>query len=314
MVYQELMKDITSEDPQFMSDPKKLMIDLATSATARTPPHLQKIIDKYNKAVMAYAWKSKGSVQPRDVLHGSFLKYDYNSCGRVTIDDFNRVSAELGIRLKDSDVALMVRWFDTDATQTVDYNEFTRQLFGEDIQTRALVLPQLSRKAAKLLAKKVENGTFGPGITNLKNRTVESIMSTHNSTHSLAGTRPMTTEDIPYSMSSGGSPNQRADNSRPLSSNPVSFGEQNPGFVFTSAAWKSHARNSMIEGLRAKEKIVQVVENKSIKEARRLVKRDMILAERNKLHDKLESIEQQRLDLVADYRQRQEVKKQQIHG
>ena len=53
------------------------------------------------------------------------------------------VCTELGVVMSPKELAEFVKWFDTNGSDMLDYNELTRQLFGEDIQTRSVRLPKV---------------------------------------------------------------------------------------------------------------------------------------------------------------------------
>jgi Ca2+-binding EF-hand superfamily protein len=145
MNYYLLIDDIVKKDPHFLED--ATVVDFASargnasSVTARAPIGAAKGSLIFRKAAEAYARKSGGYVEPRDVLHGTFVRFDTRADGRVDTRTLRMVCDTLGVRINDRDMKVMIAWFDTDGTERLDYNELTRQLFGEDIATRPVKLP-----------------------------------------------------------------------------------------------------------------------------------------------------------------------------
>ena len=82
-------------------------------------------------------------MEPRDLLHGSFLRFDKKLNGRVDVDGVRSICQELGVRMDDRELAAFTTWFDTNGSDSLDYNELVRQLYGDDVMTRSLKLPKL---------------------------------------------------------------------------------------------------------------------------------------------------------------------------
>jgi len=82
-------------------------------------------------------------------MHGTFLRFDPSHSGKVTQKSLEDVSKILKIRLPTEDANALVTWFDTDGSKLLDYNEFTKQLYGGDVLTRPLSLPSFSSKTMK---------------------------------------------------------------------------------------------------------------------------------------------------------------------
>ena len=94
-------------------------------------------IERFRMAALAYSRKSQGKVEPRDVLHGTFLRFDAQQCGRINEKGVRDVCSELGIRLKEHDLQTFITWFDTNGSDCLDYNELVRELFGDDVLTKS---------------------------------------------------------------------------------------------------------------------------------------------------------------------------------
>jgi Ca2+-binding EF-hand superfamily protein len=157
MVYSELIKDMTADGTHFMEDNKAMIATLSEAATSRTPADISQVIDKFRVAVDKFVMKSQGDLKARDVFHGTCLRFDPHRTGRLNKESVLSVAKALGVRLKEAtELGSLVTWFDTNASDWLDYNEFTKQLYGDDISTRAIKLPHLSKHAAAIMAAKTQ--------------------------------------------------------------------------------------------------------------------------------------------------------------
>jgi hypothetical protein len=145
MHYMLLIDDLLEEDPHFLSDKT---IDLSKTATARTPPNVSKSIRKLKAIADLYIIKSKGMLSGRDLLHGTMVRYDSEVTGRLDLRQLTKACHALKCQISESDLIALVNWFDTNGTQMFDYNEFTRQLYGEDMGTKPIELPNLGANCA----------------------------------------------------------------------------------------------------------------------------------------------------------------------
>ena len=142
MHYQFLADEILKEDAHFLRDAK--IVDRSFNATTRTPPLVVQVLSKFRRAGDIYTNKSKGKLEARDVIHGTFLRFDASRSGHVDMDGLKAVVRELKITdITGSDLTLTIKWFDTNGSLTLDYNSFIRQMFGADITTETLSLPQV---------------------------------------------------------------------------------------------------------------------------------------------------------------------------
>ena len=144
MHYMELLKDMAVEEGSFLTEPENTGL---IPATNRTPVDVESNLRRYKQCVNAYSRKSGGVLQPRDLLHGTFLRFDHQGHGRLDASGVMAASKELGVRMTDKEVMDLVTWFDTDGTRQMDYNAFTAQMFGDDIMTKSLQLPKLHKLA-----------------------------------------------------------------------------------------------------------------------------------------------------------------------
>jgi hypothetical protein len=79
---------------------------------------------------------------------------------------FKSAATELRAKtVTDAELSATLKWFDTNGTQLLDYNEMARQIYGEDISTEKLVLPRLKdSKKMELLADTLNSCTYGTTI------------------------------------------------------------------------------------------------------------------------------------------------------
>lgn len=118
------------------------------TATARAPKPVTDCVKRIRSAVNPFGRKSKGVLNPRDVLHGTFLRFDASRTGRLTVGEVQLALAELHVSASEEDVTALVNWYDTNGNRRLDYAELTRQIFGDDPFLRqsksTLLLPKLS--------------------------------------------------------------------------------------------------------------------------------------------------------------------------
>jgi Ca2+-binding EF-hand superfamily protein len=160
MHYLILLDELCADDAHFMTDTMMTSrreaeaASLAnSSATARVPPMANACIAKFRASIDAFVRKSKGHLLPKDLLHGTFLRFDPNRTGRLNVDDVSKVCHELRVSIPDkNELQSLVTWFDTDGSRSLDYNAFVRELYGDDITTVKLVLPKLSSGELALLS------------------------------------------------------------------------------------------------------------------------------------------------------------------
>ena len=114
-------------------------------ATARTPLEIMSGIQKIKMAADKFVEKSRGSITSRDLLHGTFVRFDARHLGRVNFREFNQVLNELRVVMDDSQKGKLVTWFSTDGTISLDYNSLVKQLYGDDVTTRTFALPTIQK-------------------------------------------------------------------------------------------------------------------------------------------------------------------------
>jgi Ca2+-binding EF-hand superfamily protein len=150
--YVLFIKHLEAEETHFLKPEEKVKGNtglLSSSASARTPADIAKTIQRFKSAVSAFVRKSGNILSGPDLLHGTFLSNDGKRSGRAPPFVVGNVSAALGVNLTEAEVNDLVDWFDTNATRTLDYNSFTRHLYGQNALTEAPVLPRLNKYAGK---------------------------------------------------------------------------------------------------------------------------------------------------------------------
>lgn len=129
------------------------MIDFSKTATARAPAGVSNLIKKFRHAIETFSRHSKGEVEAKDIMYGTFLRVDKSQnqghTGRINKESFMKVLRILKLSFTDKETDDMMIWFDSNGSSSMDYNEFTRQLYGTDILLRPLALPPLSLMLTK---------------------------------------------------------------------------------------------------------------------------------------------------------------------
>jgi Ca2+-binding EF-hand superfamily protein len=145
MDYNLFQQDLLKTDPTFLMDSTSFIKkDLnQMTATGRTPTNISMMIRKIRRGSEVYCRKSDGSIEPRDLLHGTLLRFDTSRTGKISIEDFIQAMNEIRVPLSRDEVRQLVLWFDSNGTERMDYSLLVCQLYGEDILTRPLSLPAL---------------------------------------------------------------------------------------------------------------------------------------------------------------------------
>lgn len=147
MHYHQLMEDMMRQDTHFLSDPKQALPSLATP-TQRTPQGVQSTIRHIQQALEKFVKKSKGRIDSKDLLHGTFMRFDPQRSGRVDQTAMRRVFDELRVSCTEKDVFEVCRWFDTNGSDSCDYNALTQQVYGMDVTNERLNLPRIREPSA----------------------------------------------------------------------------------------------------------------------------------------------------------------------
>ena len=168
MHYDYLIQDLSAESPSILQD-GKLVMDPSQTPTTRTPPMVQKVLNRLQNAAENLARQAKNVVTARDVLHGTFVRFDSSREGFIDPQNFKIVVRELRAKVNDTDLMSTVKWFDTSGKGHLDYNSLTVQIYGDDICTERLVLPRINEnnKNFNALAKSLNESSFGSKIAEL---------------------------------------------------------------------------------------------------------------------------------------------------
>jgi hypothetical protein len=244
------------------------IVDLSATATSRTPPTVQRLLSKLKKALDGFVRKSKGKLDGRDVLHGTFVRFDEQKQGRVSVDTFQRVLEELKVSYDETTTTAACKWFDSNGSRLLDYNSLTNQLYGNDVCTEKVILPPIK------------------GASSLSD--LQSARS--SSSLSPVSLRPPSSFLHPFASSEVGG---LIAQSYSVTSNP---------FITTMIAQNSLLPSDFGVKSNILEKNLEHVESQSMRNARIKMQRTKILAEKVKIERKLASIEDQRKKLIEDYK------------
>jgi Ca2+-binding EF-hand superfamily protein len=274
MHYHYLAEEIMQEDAHFLMDAK--MVDRSFSSTSRTPPQVVKVIQQFKKACDLYVSKSKGRLEARDLMHGTFLRFDPTKSGFVNIEGFKAVVRELKVSgITVPDMIVSAKWFDTNGSQDLDYNSMIRQMYGSDVTTESLRLPVLKESVSM---SAVLNRSFGESAA-AKYSAAGSSAAAHSSGGGGGGGGMAGASSVPNFMGASlGGPTMM---------------ERLP----TIGSGFGCAHSTL-------EKNLEVVESQAVKQARIKMKRHKIIAEKVKVERKLASIEEQKKKIIEDYKAR----------
>jgi len=115
--------------------------------------YFRRSIKSIRKAAESFTKHSRGDLYAKDVLLGTFLRFERLSgagsastggstsgalhSGRVGEKALRDAASALKVtNLSETDFSDLMVWFDTDGSGRLDYNELSRQLFGDDVLTR----------------------------------------------------------------------------------------------------------------------------------------------------------------------------------
>jgi hypothetical protein len=120
------------EDPHFLVNGK--IVDTSVTPTQRTPKEVIQLLNGLKKALQVFVKKSKGVLNPKDLLYGTFLRYDASRTGRMNRTSFlsllNDFKVSPSLISSDLHINAVMKWFDSNGSSCIDYNDVTRQMFG----------------------------------------------------------------------------------------------------------------------------------------------------------------------------------------
>jgi len=279
MHYQFLASEILQEDAHFLMDAK--LVDTNFQTTSRSPPQVLRVLERFKHAVTRYATKSKGGLIARDVLHGTFLRFDSDRSGHVSLPSVKQVARELAVSgCSDADLAVFMKWFDSDGSHMLDYNQMVAQLFGADVSTDRLRLPALQDTPS--LSQLLNKSSSTPGWNS--NTKTSSTAANGSGTGTVMASNGNITAATGNNSSRGGS-----------MASLTGGGDGNlPSVSGNDFGVKSNTL----------ERNLEVIESQSVKLARMKMKRHKILSEKVKVERKLASIEEQKKKIIEDYKTR----------
>ena len=126
--YSDFINNVASQHASFLH-PEKLK---PYSATARAPAEVEKCIQIFKKKLLWYSNATHGAVNARDVLYGTLLRFDGTYSGRIDFDGLKAATFAFKINISDESLHQLIAWFDSNGSNTMEYHEFVKQLFGPD--------------------------------------------------------------------------------------------------------------------------------------------------------------------------------------
>ena len=296
MHYSLFIKDLVNEDKHFMQMVEVSPIKSAPSATSRTPNGVAKSIQMIKNSCNIFARKSGGTLQARDLLYGTCLRFDIEKCGRIPPFSVMNVAKELNVSLHQDQVNGLVEWFDTNATHALDYNAFTKQLYGSDVMNVTLQLPKLHKRAGKADCFDTVKYSIGSEI-----RSDDTI--SEQSAEPLVKKAPVATVfssgNIMSLMGSPPSPSAGGASKGPKKKSPKR--KQDPNYVLLKKPTDQPVGGV---GILAEGKMNILAESPAIEESRLDRKRQQVLKERDIICNKLKDLEASRKKLNEDFTKR----------
>ena len=129
MTYAHVVEDLLVGEPAFVGGTTEKAE--AACITARAPAGANNSLRKISRAAQLYTKKSKGVVDAKDVILGTFMRFDPTNSGRVSLKDVAQSINILQVKgLSNRDIEALVTWFDTNGSHKLDYHELIKQLYG----------------------------------------------------------------------------------------------------------------------------------------------------------------------------------------
>jgi Ca2+-binding EF-hand superfamily protein len=296
--FELFIKDLEAEESHFLKpseQPKAGAIASANSGSARTPADIAKIIQRFRSAVLTFVRKSNNVLKAPDLLYGTFLSHDAKKSGRAPPFAVSNVAQALGVTLTEAQVHAIVDWFDTNATHTLDYNSFTRHLFGGNALTETLVLPKLNKAAGKADYK--EELTYKQGERYLKDGVL--LNEATSSLDTVRGT---------VDVGGGGASSGGAETATAATTHKEEAVADKParstsvvGSIFAMAKADALMKGAVET---TPPKLNPVIESPADKKKRLDSKRVMVMRERELIKTKLVEVDRQRKQLQDDHNKR----------
>ena len=152
--YSDFISSLASQDASFLN-PEKLN---PYTATSRTPHEIERCIHTFRKRLLRYTHLSHGAVRARDVLIGTFLRFDNSKSGRIDFDGFKAATEALKLHLSDELIRQIINWFDSNGSNSMEYLEFVKQVFG--VEELLMNKPSSAKGAVQCQAQQETDATF----------------------------------------------------------------------------------------------------------------------------------------------------------
>jgi Ca2+-binding EF-hand superfamily protein len=151
--------------------------------SSRTPDSVNTLLNRINRRMQAFVSHSHGKISnPTDILHGTFLRYDPNHTGRISRETFRSILVEL--KITNFDTSMLdetIVWFDSNGSNTLDYNMLVKQLFGHDVVMESFPVHEYTQRLKQLKAQRRYHMRF---IEHLK-KNDDPILVHDNLNHSM---------------------------------------------------------------------------------------------------------------------------------
>ena len=110
---------------------------------SQTPAHSVQALNKIASGVSKWAQKSAMPIGPKDLMHGTLMRFDSKGSGRISAENFQSALREVRCRnVGQDDIARLVNWYDVDASRTIPYNKLISDAFAG--MSVSLSLPALT--------------------------------------------------------------------------------------------------------------------------------------------------------------------------
>jgi hypothetical protein len=293
--YNILIKDVVASDPHFLEDATTLdthSLEHDDRISSRAPKPATKGIERFRLAAGAYARKSGGRLEPRDVLHGTCLRFDRRQEGRLDYNGVKSLCSELGVRLNELDLHTFIAWFDTNGSDCLDYNELVRQLYGDDVLTRPLKLPPVPSpvKEARAIITSIQKANVSPAKLGMGQSSISTLAYGY-------GTESRKRLNQPTKGAGGGGGGGGTQHAQSMPSSPTAGADRLIGMD----------PKVLVQNL-------QTIESRATKEFKRAERRQQIMEEKVAIQLKLENIERQKKLILEDHRKAQVLKAKQMQA
>lgn len=128
-----LINDLAGEEIPFLSDVNRDIISKhkgGVESPTRCPANVKYCSESFKAKADAYALKTGGKLIPRDILHGTFARFDPMTSGRIDLSSLKKVCGLLHIQISDAKLMVLASWFDTNGSYMMDYNAFLSHIYA----------------------------------------------------------------------------------------------------------------------------------------------------------------------------------------